>query len=352
MAIFNLPKLAHPDFVDTKRKPVSEFGIDWENPITKGLDFLTYLNTATAKDLISGAIASNVNQSQRIGTEEGLVFNFDGVGDRAIFTNESTLDTTKPYTIVTRARLASYTDGYPVLVSFKTTETIPLLIFYSNDAGYEAISFGQRATWRRKASSLSASTVGDNDFHTVVLTFNGGVNRSLDANYSLYWEGMRQTSIAASEFGATTNETCVGGTSATNNDWNGDVGFVGRFQGVEWSTAQARDFTKNPYQIIKPTQELTFVSDEAAAAAIISVGGDDVVLDAEANVAFVTSGFSSEISTVQLVSGTSITNATGVTSTSGTGDFDLPDITGYVVDTVGCPLTTANNIVVARLTDA
>ena len=87
-------------------------------------------------------------------------------------------------------------------------------------------------------------------------------------------------------------------------------------------------------------------------AAINSVGGDDVVLDAEVNAAFVTTGFSSEISTVQLVSGTSITNATGVTSTSGAGDFDLPDITGYVVDTVGCPLTTANNIVVARLTDA
>ena len=86
-------------------------------------------------------------------------------------------------------------------------------------------------------------------------------------------------------------------------------------------------------------------------ASITSVGGDDIVLDAETP-AFVTSGFSSEISTVQLVSGTSITNATGVTSISGTGDFDLPDITGYVVDTVGCPLTTANNIVVARLTDA
>ena len=90
------------------------------------------------------------------------------------------------------------------------------------------------------------------------------------------------------------------------------------------------------------------------AAAITSVGGDDVVLDAEQNVSFVTSGFSGEISTVQLVSGTSITtiNPVSINSTSGTGDFDLPDITGYVVDTVGCPLTTANNVVVARLTDA
>ena len=87
-------------------------------------------------------------------------------------------------------------------------------------------------------------------------------------------------------------------------------------------------------------------------AAITSVGGDDVVLDAELNAAFITTGFASEISTVQLVSGTSITNATGVTSTSGTGDFDLPDITLYTGDVIGCPLTTANNVVVARLTDA
>ena len=90
----------------------------------------------------------------------------------------------------------------------------------------------------------------------------------------------------------------------------------------------------------------------ATAAAISSVGGDDVVLDAEQNVSFVTSGFTSEISTVQLVSGTSITNATGVTSTSGTGTFNLPDVSLYATPTVGAPLSTTNNVVVARLTDA
>ena len=89
----------------------------------------------------------------------------------------------------------------------------------------------------------------------------------------------------------------------------------------------------------------------ATSAAITSVGGDDVVLDAETP-AFITTGFTSEISTVQLVSGSSITNGSSVSSTSGTGTFSLPDITLYTGDVIGCPLTTANNIVVARLTDA
>ena len=98
-----------------------------------------------------------------------------------------------------------------------------------------------------------------------------------------------------------------------------------------------------------------FQVDDAApssSATITSVGGDDVVLDAEQDAAFVTSGFTSEISTVQLVSGTSITNATGVTSTSGTGTFNLPDVSLYATPTVGAPLTSPSNPVVARLTDA
>ena len=96
------------------------------------------------------------------------------------------------------------------------------------------------------------------------------------------------------------------------------------------------------------------VEDVVTAASITSVGGDDVVLDAETP-AFITTGFSSEISTVQLIgngSGTAITNGSSVSSTSGAGTFSLPDITLYTGDVIGCPLTTANNIVVARLTDA
>ena len=93
------------------------------------------------------------------------------------------------------------------------------------------------------------------------------------------------------------------------------------------------------------------IEEVSTGGSITSVGGDDVVLDAETP-AFVTTGFTSEISTVQLISGSSITNGSSVSSASGTGTFVLPDITLYTGDVIGCPLTTANNIVVARLTDA
>ena len=85
---------------------------------------------------------------------------------------------------------------------------------------------------------------------------------------------------------------------------------------------------------------------------ITDIDTDEIVLDGQVNATFTTTGFSSEISTVQLVSGTSITNATGVTSTSGAGTFNLPDVSLYATPTVGAPLTTASNPVVARLTDA
>ena len=99
--------------------------------------------------------------------------------------------------------------------------------------------------------------------------------------------------------------------------------------------------------------EIEFASTRiGGSASITDINTDEIVTDGETGVTFTTSGFSSEISTVQLVSGSSITNGSSVSSTSGTGTFSLPDITLYTGDVIGCPLTTANNIVVARLTDA
>ena len=127
----------------------------------------------------------------------------------------------------------------------------------------------------------------------------------------------------------------------------------GHYSCMSYDTIGTTDVTTGWNQVLDDAIGLSVaIREDITAAAITSVGGDDVVLDAEANVAFVTSGFSSEISTVQLVSGTSTTNGSSVSSTSGTGTFVLPDITLYTGDVIGCPLTTTNNVVVARLTDA
>ena len=168
--------------------------------------------------------------------------------------------------------------------------------------------------------------------------------------------------------GSSTPETLSSGsypaqntTLATINNTNRDVTIGNRpanARGVNGQIYYAELFTGQltTTQIADAHTQLTTVSNDtnwvATAAAITSVGGDDIVLDAELNAAFVTTGFTSEISTVQLVSGTSITNATGVTSTSGTGTFNLPDVSLYATPTVGAPLSTTNNVVVARLTDA
>jgi len=51
------------------------------------------------------------------------------------------------------------------------------------------------------------------------------------------------------------------------------------------------------------------------------------------------------------VASLAITDATGVTSTNGDGTFDLPDVSAYTSDTVGCPFTSSSHSVNFELGD-
>lgn len=90
-----------------------------------------------------------------------------------------------------------------------------------------------------------------------------------------------------------------------------------------------------------------------AAAASPSV--DDVnagsIADAEIGATFTTSNFAGEITTVQIISGSATTSGANIASSSGNGTFDLPNIIGYAVDTLGAPLTSTNNSTTVRLSD-
>ena len=186
-----------------------------------------------------------------------------------------------------------------------------------------------------------------------------GVNSHIVADYDgsnqkVYLNGAQLGSSSAYTGGIpnTADTHNIGAKYSVDADWwDGFIGFVKIMDGTRsanWIATESSNTSASTAWGTVGTWDIA----AAPSAAISSVGGDDVVVDAELNAAFVTSGFSSEISTVQLVSGTSITNATGVTSTSGTGTFNLPDVSLYATPTVGAPLSTTNNVVVARLTDA
>ncbi len=97
----------------------------------------------------------------------------------------------------------------------------------------------------------------------------------------------------------------------------------------------------------------TFTIDEVVVATptVTDVNTNEETVDAEQNVTFTTSDFDSEITTFKLKSGTAITSATSINSTSGDGDCDFPDVAAFVIDTLGCPFTSANNTVVYELSD-
>lgn len=99
------------------------------------------------------------------------------------------------------------------------------------------------------------------------------------------------------------------------------------------------------------TSTPTFTVDTVAAATVVDVNTNEIIDDAETGNTLTVSGFVSDISTVKLKSGTAETT---VLNLSGTGDnytFDNVDVAGFTSDTVGAPLTSANNIAQVEATD-
>lgn len=202
--------------------------------------------------------------------------------------------------------------------------------------------FGADTNWTRNVgwsiSGGTANSTSTGDLRQTVLStgnvfkssievtsFTSGTFRVLDGSSGII-DSVTSARVSANTYISTGNNfnfTTAGG------------GFVGS---VDHATVKR--FLEDAYVVVAPE--------------ITDIDSDEIVLDAQVNATFTTANFTSEISTVQLVSGTSITtiNPVSINSTSGAGDFDMPDVSAYTVDTVGCPFTSASNAVVARLTDA
>lgn len=74
-----------------------------------------------------------------------------------------------------------------------------------------------------------------------------------------------------------------------------------------------------------------------AAQNVTDIDTDENVTDGQTGAAFTTNGFTGEITQVKFVSGTSETLGNSVVSSSGAGTFNMPDVSGYTVDTTGSP---------------
>ena len=57
-------------------QPQTLVGIDWSNPITRGL--LVAVNGATLTDLVSGKLVTQVGSSAKVVSQKGVSYNFDG----------------------------------------------------------------------------------------------------------------------------------------------------------------------------------------------------------------------------------------------------------------------------------
>lgn len=199
--------------------------------------------------------------------------------------------------------------------------------------------------WAGANYTVTSSAVSNGTFHNVVASYDA------DGNIDMYLDGAPTgTSIASVNPWNVTDSNYIGRQDASaGRYWDGTLDEIK----VRTSLTDANfKATENDNQNTTTWFSNDGWSDPAATGATVTdINTDEIVLDAEQNCTFTTTGFGGEITTVTLVSGSSETSASGVTSTSGAGDFDLPDVAAYATDTVGCPFTSASHSVVARLSD-
>lgn len=100
------------------------------------------------------------------------------------------------------------------------------------------------------------------------------------------------------------------------------------------TTAQIAD----SHTAIASNNDADWASAPPATPSLDDVNTDEIVLDDQTSNTLTVSNFTSDITSIKLKSGTAVTMALNLAGTGDSYTFDLPDITQYTVNTVGCPL--------------
>jgi hypothetical protein len=168
---------------------------------------------------------------------------FDGIGDSWGFGTTALLpNVTTPNTIVVEVQLDSFVDTYPQIAGFTVTGGSQYRVFYSNDASYNDISFGDGSGTLRGVTVPSGFSV-TGQRHWLVVSFDG-VNEGADSSYSVWLNGELCAFTTSSAPGGVTNENRVGAQSLGSGDWNGVIRQV-RLYNYAWNAERAISFYRN-----------------------------------------------------------------------------------------------------------
>jgi hypothetical protein len=186
-------------------------------------DRTSYPGTGTAwNDLVGNNNGTLTNGPTFNSGNKGSIV-FDGVNDYVSLSDVS-LNMSTPWTISFWSFLINPLTPYPEVITFKTNQTYPFEIAFSNVSSYLGVGFGSPNTVQRKTDiSLSNYT---NKWVFITLTYVGS-NPNNANSYVLYDMGLNVTTVQAGAYGVISNESVLcGGTSATHHWFRGNLGLT------------------------------------------------------------------------------------------------------------------------------
>lgn len=283
MGLYTLPKLFHPDFALPGKQPIESVEIDWDNPITRGLQ--TFADASTGwKNIVRNSLVQAVDSSN----------------------NQVAID--EQVQSARRVQKIGSSTGY-------LWADTPIAA--NSDNRFTVVFFAELdpADTSRQDILLSEVSAGSKTF---VRIDNGATTRNTQARFYLDGGGFVQPTIPNGAwvynkpqmfgFSSTTNtegEWLVNETAGiwfpntTTNDFtlNGEW-TLGRFNGRDtgstnevtgwvgpfmyWnrglSATELWSLKQDPYQVLKPAIPLTLVTSEAAGGVSVTPGTESVIV--------------------------------------------------------------------------
>ncbi len=236
-------------------QPQNAVGVDWGNPITRGLGLLLPLrgrgdriDAVTGRTVAFGSAVGNATSSF------GTSASFGSASAFADFPQPIGISgNTQPITFswISEGRSAS---GYSTIFTWKAPgATRPFLVYRAaSDSTYEfTVGPRQSAGGARFSTGLQTNNVPER----FVLVCRGGVGSTTTADYSLFRNGVPVPTNGASAFGdSTVDVSRIGATESGGDPFEGLIANFAVF-GRALSAAEAASLSANPWQLFAQVSE-------------------------------------------------------------------------------------------------
>jgi hypothetical protein len=168
-----------------------------------------------------GTLTNMANDDWVISGGKGAL-DFDGSND-VVAISGSTIyaANASPFSVSLFAHVRNFTNVYTKFLMLRSDDTSAWEFGVSSDANnFRGILFGTSNAWARNRADLTTAVM-TSGWHHYALSYNGN-GRGTAGNFSVYFNGVLQTTTGAGSFSATTNTSSIC-LNAANNRLNGQI---------------------------------------------------------------------------------------------------------------------------------